>query len=96
MTCKIRLLESVAATVEFARVVEATGVAAVAVHARFTSERPHSMPHYDMVRAVTSALRIPVSANGGSHEIHRYDDLRRVQEACGALGHPPRRQSVGR
>ena len=83
VTCKIRLLENIDATVAFARAVEATGVTAIAVHARHISDRPRDAPHYEYVRAVSAAVRIPVIANGGSHEIKVYADLDRVRKLCG-------------
>jgi len=84
VTCKIRLLDSVDATVALAKAIEATGVAAVAVHARHIPERPRDPPHYDYVRAISAALSIPVIANGGSLEIASYADLDRIRAECGA------------
>ena len=84
VTCKIRLLDSVDATVALAKAIEATGVAAVAVHARHIPERPRDPPHYDYVRAISAALSIPVIANGGSLEIANYADLDRIRAQCGA------------
>jgi tRNA-dihydrouridine synthase len=85
VTCKIRLLDTVEATVAFAKAAEAAGVAAVAVHARHVTERPRDAPHYEYVRAVSAALRIPVIANGGSLEIRTRADLEHVRQQCGSV-----------
>ena len=62
VTCKIRLLPTVAETVALAKLIESTGVAALAIHARFIPERPRDAPHYEHIRAVVEALSIPVIA----------------------------------
>ncbi|MBN3299335.1 tRNA-dihydrouridine(20) synthase [NAD(P)+]-like isoform X1 [Amia ocellicauda] len=66
VTCKIRILSSLADTLSLARRIEKTGVAAIAVHGRRKEERPQHPVHCDVIRAVSEALTIPVISNGGS------------------------------
>lgn len=55
VTCKIRLLESTEATVALMHRLAATGVRAIAVHARQKHERPVDRAHWDSLRAVVEA-----------------------------------------
>ena len=55
VTCKIRLLETTDATVALMKRLEATGVRAIAVHAREKHERPVDRAHWDALRAVVEA-----------------------------------------
>ncbi|GBG74327.1 hypothetical protein CBR_g18738 [Chara braunii] len=81
VTCKIRLLDTYEKTVELARAVERTGVAAVAVHGRRVRDRPRDPAQWDGIAAVASALSIPVIANG---DVFEYADFERIKEATGA------------
>ncbi|KAG0613157.1 hypothetical protein M758_6G080900 [Ceratodon purpureus] len=81
VTCKIRLLKTYGETVELARRIEKTGVAALAVHGRRVPDRTHRDPaKWDGIREVVSALSIPVIANG---DVLEYDDFRRIKDATG-------------
>ena len=74
MTCKIRLQPTVADTVEFARRLEWSGCALLAVHGRQRgSERQRRDGPADLaaIKAVKAALKIPVLSNGnifGPHD----------------------------
>jgi tRNA-dihydrouridine synthase 2 len=65
VTCKIRLLDSTEATVELMRRLAATGVRAIAVHARQRHERPADRAHWDALRAVVEAGEAAVGRGGG-------------------------------
>ena len=74
VTCKIRLQKTVAATVEFAQMLEAAGCAMIAVHGRRRGDEKHrrSGPaDLDAIAAVKAALHIPVLTNGN---VSSFDD----------------------
>ncbi|XP_072279186.1 tRNA-dihydrouridine(20) synthase [NAD(P)+]-like isoform X2 [Pyxicephalus adspersus] len=71
VTCKIRILPTVEETVSLVKIIEKTGVAAIAVHGRKKEERPQHPVHCDFIKAIAEAVSIPVIANGGSQEIIR-------------------------
>lgn len=63
--CKIRLLESHQATVEFARRLEDAGCSLLAVHARTRAQKGQGPTDVETVCQIADALEIPVVANGG-------------------------------
>lgn len=75
VTCKIRVLPQVEDTVILARLIESTGVSALAVHGRTKEERPQHKNRNYVIRAISEALSIPVIANGGSGEISCHEDI---------------------
>ncbi|CAH8384267.1 unnamed protein product [Eruca vesicaria subsp. sativa] len=81
VTCKIRLLNSPADTVELARRIEKLGVPALAVHGRKVADRPRDPAKWDEIADVVAALSIPVIANG---DVLEYDDFSRIKAATGA------------
>jgi len=83
ITCKVRILATIEETVSLARMIESTGVAALAVHGRFVHERPREPPHYEFIKAVADALTIPVIANGGSHEVNSFAEMKAVLSRIG-------------
>lgn len=52
VTCKIRILSDLDATLALVRVIESTGVAAFAVHGRRKDERPNDDVHMDFIQSV--------------------------------------------
>ncbi|XP_064191914.1 tRNA-dihydrouridine(20) synthase [NAD(P)+]-like [Anguilla rostrata] len=85
VTCKIRILPSLENTLDLARRIERTGVAAIAVHGRTKEERPQHPVHCDVIQAVAQAVSIPVIANGGSLDLVKsHGDIRSFREAAGA------------
>lgn len=67
ITCKIRLQPTVAATIEFTKMLEDAGCAMIAVHGRKRgneNQRRSGPADLDAIRAVKAALGIPVLTNG--------------------------------
>lgn len=62
VTCKIRLLERREDTLALVRLIESTGVAALAVHGRYIHERPRDAAHYDQILEIVQHVSIPVIA----------------------------------
>ncbi|KAJ7564231.1 hypothetical protein O6H91_02G008500 [Diphasiastrum complanatum] len=81
VTCKIRLLNTCEATVALAQMIEKTGVAAIAVHARKVADRPRDPAQWDGITEVAYAVSIPVIANG---DVFDYDDFQRIKTVTGA------------
>ncbi|MDY2685576.1 MAG: tRNA dihydrouridine synthase DusB [Selenomonadaceae bacterium] len=69
--------------VEMARMAEAAGVDAIAVHGRTREQFYRGHADWDAIAAVKRAVRIPVIANG---DVRTYDDLDRIFEVTGADG----------
>ncbi|RWS22532.1 tRNA-dihydrouridine(20) synthase-like [NAD(P)+] [Leptotrombidium deliense] len=76
VTCKIRVLPDLQETINLAKLIESTGVSAIAIHGRTKLERPQHKNRNDFIAAVADELKIPVIANGGSAEIQKYSDIR--------------------
>lgn len=83
VTCKIRVLPDCEDTVKFCKGLANSGIAAVAVHGRTKDERPQHTNRNDYIKAVASALTIPVIANGGSKEIECYEDIDKFRRDTG-------------
>lgn len=85
VVCKMRLQDSVEATVELARVLEAAGAQMLAVHGRRVSERRrrHGPADLAAVAAVREAVGIPVVSNGNVREP---GDIAAALAATGAAG----------
>ncbi|XP_063801340.1 tRNA-dihydrouridine(20) synthase [NAD(P)+]-like isoform X2 [Pseudophryne corroboree] len=64
-------IETLEETVSLAKLIESTGVAAIAVHGRKKEERPQHPVHCNFIKAISESISIPVIANGGSQEIIR-------------------------
>ena len=95
VTAKIRLLPSLDATVGFARMLEAAGIAAIAVHGRQRHAKQHEgAADWAAVRAVKAALRIPVMSNGNvrckvdAERCLTETGVDAVMSACGLLSNP--------
>ncbi|XP_041454358.1 tRNA-dihydrouridine(20) synthase [NAD(P)+]-like [Lytechinus variegatus] len=85
VTCKIRILPKLEDTIALAKMIEQTGVAALAVHGRLTEERPRHPVHCDAIKAISDCISIPLIANGGSQDIIKsYDDIEKFREMTGA------------
>jgi len=86
VTCKIRCLKSVEETVEFAKRMEKTGIAALAIHGRQKTERSRDPCRSPWIAEVAKSLKIPVLANGGSGEIKSRADIDEFQKKTGTAG----------
>jgi tRNA-dihydrouridine synthase 2 len=75
ISAKIRCLNTVEETIEFAKRMEKTGISALALHGRKRSERPRENCRDDFIQKVADALTIPVIANGGSNVIKVFYDM---------------------
>ena len=83
VTCKIRLLESPAETLQLCRAIAECGVAALAVHARRRHDRPRHWAQWDQVALLRDALpkSLPLVLNG---DVFSPDDVPRALAATGA------------
>ncbi|CRL01559.1 CLUMA_CG014269, isoform A [Clunio marinus] len=83
VTCKIRIRKSTEETVQHVKELAATGIKAIAIHARNKDERPQHRPHPEVVKEVAEAVDIPVICNGGSKEIEKFSDILQFKKLCG-------------
>ena len=66
VTAKIRVFANVKKTVDFAKMLERAGCAAITVHGRTREQRHHEgKVRWKIIKAVVQAVNIPVIANGG-------------------------------
>ncbi|XP_021343870.1 tRNA-dihydrouridine(20) synthase [NAD(P)+]-like [Mizuhopecten yessoensis] len=75
VTCKIRLLPKLEDTLALVKMIEGTGVAAIAVHGRLKEERPRHKNRNHIIKIIAESVNIPVIANGGSKEMRTYDAI---------------------
>ncbi|KAE8742753.1 hypothetical protein FOCC_FOCC011680 [Frankliniella occidentalis] len=75
VTCKVRVLSDIDATVAVCQSLAETGISAIGVHGRTRDERPQHSNRNHYIKAVAKALSIPVIANGGSKEIECFEDI---------------------
>ncbi len=64
VTAKMRILDSPGSTVEVARVIEKAGASALIVHGRTQKQGYSGKVNLETIKAITSAISIPVIANG--------------------------------
>lgn len=85
VTCKIRILDSPADTLQLARVIESCGVDALAVHCRRVPDRPRHWAQWDAMTELRAALpsSLPLLLNG---DIFSLEDAKRVVDQTGADG----------
>jgi tRNA-dihydrouridine synthase 1 len=95
ITCKIRILESRIESVKFALKLQESGCKMLTVHGRLRAQRHHQGPvDWDTIRAIKSALTIPVICNGGidslSHavEMMKYTKCNGIMAATHLLYNP--------
>lgn len=62
VTCKIRVLATEQDTIKFCKMVESTGVSALAIHGRMIHERPQHSNRNSHIREVVKHINIPVIA----------------------------------
>ncbi|KAF2076240.1 hypothetical protein CYY_002481 [Polysphondylium violaceum] len=70
VTCKIRLLATDNETIDLLKIIENTGVKAIAVHARMIPERPRDPAHWDRLENILSnaSFSVPIIVNGDIFE----------------------------
>lgn len=85
VSCKIRVFPKLEDTLNYSRMLEEAGCSLLAVHGRTRDEKDGRKFRADWsaIKAVKSALRIPVLANGN---IRHMDDVRKCLEETGADG----------
>ncbi|KAG0207222.1 tRNA-dihydrouridine(20) synthase [NAD(P)+]-like [Mortierella sp. GBA30] len=83
VTCKIRIFPDRERTLKLVKMIEATGIVALAVHCRYRDERPREPGHWDRFKEIVEAVSIPVIANG---DVTEYGDMARVRELSGVTG----------
>ncbi|KHJ84776.1 dihydrouridine synthase, partial [Oesophagostomum dentatum] len=83
VSCKIRVLDDQAETLNLVREIEKCGVAALGVHARRRDERDPHPCRVDEIREIARTVSIPVIANGGSGEISSYEDILKFRTDTG-------------
>ncbi|KAL1919035.1 uncharacterized protein VTP21DRAFT_2416 [Calcarisporiella thermophila] len=83
VTCKIRLLKTKAETIELIKMIERTGVKAIAVHCRTRDQRPKDKANWEMLREIIQEqpISVPVIANG---DVFNYSDIEKVCSSTGA------------
>uniref|UniRef100_A0A0N4Z9Y4 Dus domain-containing protein n=1 Tax=Parastrongyloides trichosuri TaxID=131310 RepID=A0A0N4Z9Y4_PARTI len=86
VSAKIRVLNTREETLEFAKMVQRCGVAAIGVHGRRRDERPNDKNRIDEIKEVVDYLDIPVLANGNSSVIKEFKDIGEFKEKTGASG----------
>jgi len=80
--------------VEFAKMCERAGAAAITVHGRTTSQGYSGKVDYETIRQVKQAVKIPVFANGDCRTQADYENIKALTGADGvaigraAVGHP--------
>jgi nifR3 family TIM-barrel protein len=96
VTAKIRLgwTEATRNHVEVARLLQESGVAAIAVHGRTRSQHYSGVADWEAIAEVKSTVKVPVFANGDVRTVDDIDAIRRITgcEAVmigrGAVGNP--------
>ncbi|XP_076757009.1 dihydrouridine synthase 2 [Xylocopa sonorina] len=83
VTCKIRVLPDLDKTIELCKLLQSTGISAIAIHGRTVDERPQHANRNDVLKEISKKLSIPVIANGGSKEIQKYSDIFKFKEVTG-------------
>jgi tRNA-dihydrouridine synthase 2 len=72
ITCKIRLLDNISSTIELLKIIEQTGVSAIAIHTRYVHERPRDAAHWNfMTTILQSGINVPLIFNGFSFLIKK-------------------------
>mmetsp|Transcript_46475 Transcript_46475/g.150946 ORF Transcript_46475/g.150946 Transcript_46475/m.150946 type:complete len:407 (-) Transcript_46475:113-1333(-) len=85
VSCKIRLLETTAATLDLTRMIASCGVDALAVHCRRVPDRPRHWAQWDALTRIRQTLppSLPLLLNG---DVFSLDDARRALDETGADG----------
>ncbi|MDK2892242.1 tRNA dihydrouridine synthase DusB [Methanohalophilus sp.] len=94
VTSKIRILDSIDATLEIAREIESAGASALAVHARTASMGYSGIANHEFTRRICEEVSIPVIANGDivngqtAADVLEYTGCHALMIGRAALGDP--------
>jgi len=94
--CKIRILDTLESTLEYARMIEAAGASLLTVHGRTLHQKGHNMgiANFEYIKAIKEALRIPVFSNGNVRTLEEAQasltatGADGMMSACGLLVNP--------
>ncbi|RIA96901.1 hypothetical protein C1645_814744 [Glomus cerebriforme] len=82
VTCKIRMLQTKEQTLELCKMIESTGVSAIAIHCRTKDERPKQPGHWDIFKYIVENIpSVPIIANG---DIFQRSDIFKLKELSNA------------
>ena len=86
VTCKIRILPTLDKTLDLLKLIESTGVSAVSIHGRTSSQRRTEPNQNDVLTAVCNAnsVAIPLISNGMSADINCHEDIYKWNHAIGS------------
>ena len=86
ITCKIRILPSLDKTIDLLKLIESTGVSAVTIHGRTSSQRRTEPNQNDMLTAICNSrsVAIPLIANGMSTDVTCHEDIDRWNRTIGS------------
>lgn len=81
VTAKIRLLPDPADTLQLVKIIEKTGVKAIAIHARTKDMRKHETAALERMKPITEAnISVPIIHNG---DVFERSDIKRVRDITG-------------
>lgn len=85
VSCKIRCLPSLEATISLVKTIATTGVHAITIHGRTRDERNNDACREDFLQAIVQQCsgNISIIANGGSSVISSYSDIEDFRRRCG-------------
>jgi len=94
--CKIRVLDTLESTLEYARMIEAAGCSLLTVHGRTLHQKGHNMgiANFEYIKAIKETLRIPVFSNGNVRTLEEAQISLQatgadgMMSACGLLANP--------
>jgi len=85
VSCKIRCLPTLEATLSLIRIIATTGVHAITIHGRTRDERNNNQCRDAFIQSIVQQCpsNIVIIANGGSTTISSYSDIEKFRSRCG-------------
>ena len=80
VSCKIRLLDTIEDTIQFAKLCQMAGARAITVHMRQIPDRPRQPAKWDWLAPIAQSLSVPLIANG---DVWTQEDVVRVKALTG-------------